>query len=69
MNEERPSFEEMLEELERVITQLEEGGLALEETIMLFERGQQLIALCNARLDQAELRVEQLEAPPGEGEK
>ena len=40
------------------------GGLTLEESLALFERGQALAARCNAHLDQAELKVRQL-SPEG----
>jgi exodeoxyribonuclease VII small subunit len=56
------SFEVAFAELEAVVQQLEEGELSLEESITLYERGQALARVCQERLDQAELRVEQLEA-------
>jgi exodeoxyribonuclease VII small subunit len=56
------SFEAAFSELEAVVQRLEEGELSLEESIALYERGQVLARLCQERLDQAELRVEQLEA-------
>ena len=56
------SFEAAFSELEAVVQRLEEGELSLEESIALYERGQALARLCQERLDQAELRVEQLEA-------
>jgi exodeoxyribonuclease VII small subunit len=62
------SFEAALAELEAVVRQLEEGELSLEESIALYERGQMLSRLCQERLDQAELRVEQLESSVGSGE-
>jgi exodeoxyribonuclease VII small subunit len=55
------SFEAAFAELEAVVERLEEGELSLEESISLYERGQALARLCQERLDQAELRVEQLE--------
>jgi exodeoxyribonuclease VII small subunit len=64
MSEEALSFEEALAALEEVVAQLESGGLTLEETVALYERGQQLVALCNARLDKAELQIEQLSSLP-----
>jgi len=61
------SFEAAFAELEAVVQRLEEGELSLEESISLYERGQALARLCQERLDQAELRVEQLdvEGQPG----
>jgi exodeoxyribonuclease VII small subunit len=63
MTEESMSFEGALAELEGIVSQLEAGGVPLEEMLALFERGQELVSLCNEALDQAELRVEQLSAP------
>jgi exodeoxyribonuclease VII small subunit len=54
------SFETAFDELIEVVQQLEEGGLALEEMISLYERGQTLAGHCQEQLDQAELRVTQL---------
>ena len=56
------TFEEALAELETIVSQLETGQLALEATLSLFERGQQLAARCNTQLEQASLRIEQLTA-------
>ena len=57
---ETPTFEEALEELENIVTQLETGELSLEESLALFERAQRLAVLCNEVLDKAELRLEQI---------
>lgn len=50
-------YEQALEELERVITDLETGSLTLEEMIVQFEMGKELLAHCQNLLDQAELKV------------
>ena len=54
------SFETAFDELTKVVQQLEEGGLTLEEMIALYERGQTLAGYCQQQLEQAELRVTQL---------
>jgi exodeoxyribonuclease VII small subunit len=54
------TFEQAFAELEETVRKLEEGGLALEESLALFERGQALAARCSAQLDQAELKLRQL---------
>ena len=51
------SFEEALAELQSVVERLEAGKVPLEESLSLYERGTELIKLCNARLDAAERRV------------
>jgi exodeoxyribonuclease VII small subunit len=52
------SFESSLEELERVVKQLEKGDLPLEQSLALFEIGMRLSAECKRQLEEAESRVE-----------
>lgn len=60
------SYELALAELERVVTRLESGDVALEESIGLYERGAKLRARCEALLREAELKVAQIaEGPDG----
>ncbi|HHS96783.1 MAG TPA: exodeoxyribonuclease VII small subunit [Chloroflexi bacterium] len=59
------TFEEAFAELEETVRKLEAGGLTLEESLALYERGQALAAHCNRRLDEAELKIRQL-TPEGE---
>ena len=54
------TFEAAFQELEETVQRLENGELTLDETIALFERGQVLARLCDEKLEQAELRVDQL---------
>ena len=56
------SFEVAYHELQQVVAQLEDGGLDLERAIRLFERGSQLVQLCERIVDEAELRVTRLSA-------
>ena len=53
-------FEAALAEMEDLIRQLEDGQLALDESLALFERGQLLAARCQQLLAIAELKVQQL---------
>ncbi len=53
-------FEDAYAELERIITELDAGDLALEDSVALFERGRTLSQHCQSLLDRAELRVNQL---------
>ncbi len=55
-----PTFEAAFQELEETVQRLENGELTLDEAIALFERGQVLARLCDEKLEQAELRVDQL---------
>jgi len=52
------SFEACLDELEKVVKELEGGDLSLERSIELFERGMMLSDTCRKQLEEAETRVE-----------
>ena len=52
------SFEASLEELERIVSQLEAGDLPLDRSLELFEQGVRLSRECQKRLDEAERKVE-----------
>ena len=54
------SFEASLDELEKVVKELEAGELPLERSIELFERGMGLSDACRKQLEEAETRVEML---------
>lgn len=54
------SYEQALAELENIVTALESNKLPLEETMALYERGQELTRHCVELLDKAELRVKLL---------
>jgi exodeoxyribonuclease VII small subunit len=53
-------FDAALAELERTVAELEAGGLPLERTIELYERGVALQQRCERLLADAELRVRRL---------
>jgi exodeoxyribonuclease VII small subunit len=55
-----PNFESSLEELERVVKELEKGDLPLERSLELFETGTRLSTECKKLLEEAETRVELL---------
>ncbi len=54
----QPSFETGLEELEKIVKEMESGELPLERAISLFEKGMALSESCRKQLDEAETRVE-----------
>jgi exodeoxyribonuclease VII small subunit len=54
------SFEARLQELERIVKELEKGDLQLEQSLALFEAGMRLSAECKRQLEEAESRVELL---------
>ncbi len=51
-------FETALTRLEEIVSELESGELPLEQSLKLFEEGVKLARICNARLEQAERKVE-----------
>ena len=54
------SFETSLDELEKLVKELESGELPLDRSLHLFSRGMQLSETCRKQLEEAETRVEQL---------
>ena len=54
------TYEQAFAELEASVAALESGQHPLEETLRLFERGQQLVRHCASLLDQAELKIQRL---------
>jgi len=54
------SYEQARAGLEEIVTQLESGNLALEETLKLWEKGEKLALLCQNILDSAQQRLEEL---------
>jgi exodeoxyribonuclease VII small subunit len=54
------TFEEALAELESVVTRLERGDVALDDSINLYERGAALRARCQQKLAEAEEKVSRI---------
>ncbi|MFA6960289.1 MAG: exodeoxyribonuclease VII small subunit [Opitutaceae bacterium] len=55
-----PSFESALERLESIVESMESGDVPLAELLAKFEEGNTLLKTCEARLKEAELKIEQL---------
>ena len=53
-------FEAALEQLEKIVKELETGDLPLEKSLELFEKGMELSERCRQQLSAAETRVEML---------
>ena len=51
------TFEQAMADLEQVVTQLERGDVALEDSIALYERGAELKKHCETKLKQVEEKV------------
>ena len=60
MAKKKEKFEEALQKLEAIVTQMEEGDLPLEETLKAFEEGVRLARVCASKLNEAERKVEKL---------
>jgi exodeoxyribonuclease VII small subunit len=58
------SFEDALAELERIVRQLEEGRAKLDDAISSYERGTLLRRHCEAKLREAQAKVERIVATP-----
>ena len=56
----KPGFEAGLDELERIVKEMESGDLPLERALELFEKGMSLSDACRKQLEEAETRVEML---------
>ncbi len=54
------TFEQSLNELEKIVQKLEDGDMPLEESLKLFEEGVKLSRDCRERLTSAERRIEVL---------
>ena len=64
---EQPTFEAALAELQRIVADLENGSVGLEESLVRFERGVALLKTCYATLEQAEQRIELLVGARSDG--
>ena len=51
------SFEKSLAELEKIVEKMEEGGLSLNESLSLFEKGVKLARFLREELDKAEKKI------------
>lgn len=66
--QDRPSYEEAREQLMEVVRTLESGGTDLEESLALWERGEQLARICQDWLDGARKRLDAVIAEQDEDE-
>ena len=54
------SFEESLERLEKLVNKMESGDATLEQSLVWFEEGMDLLKLCQVQLNNAEQKVQEL---------
>ena len=50
-------FEKSLDELEKIVEELQNGEISLDESIKLFERGMELTNLCRKTLESARQKI------------
>lgn len=55
-----PDFDKALARLEEIVQAMESGSLPLEKMMERFEEGMRLVALCSAKLDEVERKIEML---------
>ena len=57
--EEKVTFEENLERLGKIVSELEKGDIPLEKAVELYGDGVKLSALCRKQLDEAQIKIEE----------
>ena len=60
VNDAKLSFEDALGKLETIVESMESGEVPLAELLAKFEEGTKLLKVCESRLKDAELKIEQL---------
>ncbi|MBI3306308.1 MAG: exodeoxyribonuclease VII small subunit [Candidatus Omnitrophica bacterium] len=58
MAEEEIKFEKAMEKLEKIVSELETGEIALEDALKKYEEGVKLSRICQEKLNQAEKKIE-----------
>jgi len=58
---ETPPFEDALKKLEGIVEAMEGGDLPLESLVARFEEGIRLVKTCQTKLEEAEVKIQQLE--------
>lgn len=53
-------FEDALQKLEKIVDQLELGDISLDESIKVFEEGNELVKLCLKQLNEAEKKIKSI---------
>lgn len=67
MTKEKPTFEQAMSRLEKIVESIEQGRIGLEDSIKQFEEGMALIKHCRSVLTDAELKIQQLQATGRDG--
>lgn len=59
-------FEQALDRLEKIVTEMQEGKLGLEDMVARFEEGMKLVDFCRKKLDEVKFRIDELTQKNGE---
>ena len=57
MSTTKVNFEDSMRRLEQIVRSMENGDVALDESLKLFKEGTDLVAHCNKLLEEAEMQV------------
>jgi exodeoxyribonuclease VII small subunit len=68
MSDGEPTYEAARDELVQIVAKLEAGGATLEESLRLWQRGEELAALCERYLEGARSKLEAVTAPDSTAE-
>ena len=60
MSNKESTFEEKMQRLEQIVRAMEQGDVALDESLKLFQEGTQLVESCGKLLDNAELQIKKI---------
>jgi exodeoxyribonuclease VII small subunit len=60
MSTDRPTYESLYARMQAIVARLEAGELPLDEALALYEEGVIVAAACQRLLDEAELRIQEL---------
>ena len=62
------SFEEAIKELTDIVGKIEQGDIALQDSLQQYEKGMALIKHCRTILNQAEERIEKISQPEAQSQ-
>ena len=60
---EKLTFEEAMQELEKLVDSLDRGDVSLDEAIAAYDRGSKLKDYCHKKLHEAKMKVETIQSP------
>ncbi len=66
INEKLIPFEEAFARLQKIVEKLENETVDLEQALLLFKEGRNLVSICNHHLEKAELRIKNIDEPEQE---